>query len=103
MKNNFNRDSATFRFRDGSAKIVGDVELSNTFKLKAIDPFWNKIYSIQTVIQSKVGLGLFIYVEFFAPFDLKDSTKDVKYDYRKFGDDSLLDFDQYCLKQWYRI
>lgn len=92
---NLNRDSATFRFRDGATKIVGDYELSEIFKLKAIDPFWSKLYSIQTIVKSKVGLGLFTYVEFIAPMTQNYKTEDIEYDFKSFGSDIDLDNGQY--------
>jgi len=59
-----NKDSAIFRFRDGTSKIVGDGEFAAKLSLSANDSFWKQIYSAHTLVKSRYGLGTTIIVNF---------------------------------------
>lgn len=52
-----NRDSATFRYRNGSVEIVNDAKLSSSLSQSPNHPFWRDIYSIHAWVKSKIGLG----------------------------------------------
>ena len=52
-----NRDSATFRFRNGNTRVVNDAELSESLSKSANHHFWKEIYSIHTLVRAKIGLG----------------------------------------------
>jgi hypothetical protein len=98
-----NKDSAIFRFRDGSSKIVGDSKLSDDLSQSANFNFWKQVKSIHTLVKCKIGLGIPITVVL--PIFITDGKID--YNYKKF--DKEIDFDMYpeyglpldkhCLKQ----
>ena len=80
-------------------KIITDTELAEAFKRRGNDPFWKEIYSIQTIVQAKVGLGQPVFVDFLAPINSQSPSDSVNYDFRSFKADSLCTLQQYCLKQ----
>lgn len=77
-----NHDSAIYWYRNGKTKVVNDYELAESVKLRGIDPFWSEIYCIQTIVQSKIGLGKPIYVNFVAPINKESPETLIKYDYK---------------------
>lgn len=98
-----NRDSAVFRYRNGTTRVVGDVELAEAFKKRGNDDFWKEIYCIQTIVKSKIGIGQHIFVDFVAPFDKSSPYYEIKYDFRQFKNEEEWTTEEYCLKQTYKI
>ena len=99
----WNRDSAVFRFRNGTTRVVGDVELAETFKKRGNDDFWREIYCIQSIVKSKIGIGQHIFVDFVAPINEDSPYIEIPYNFRQYGNDSELEIEDYWLKQWYKI
>ena len=98
-----NRDSAVFRYRNGTARVVGDSELAEAFKKRGNDDFWKEIYCIQTIVKAKIGIGQHIFVDFVAPIDRDSPYFEINYDFRIFNEDSDWTLDEYWLKLSYKI
>lgn len=106
-----NKDSAIFRFRDGSSKIVGDSKLSDDLSQSANVNFWKEVKSIHTLVKWKVGLGMPINIV----LPILDIDGEIDYNFKRF--DNEIDFEQYpefglpldkyclkqCLKMWYYV
>ena len=70
------------------------------------DRWADSVMYVQTTIKSRTGLGVPIFVEFYAPLDLKRLDDEIKYDWRGLGDDiDLIQNDErkYCIKQCYKM
>ena len=93
-----NQVSAVYWFRNGATKVVNDVELANTFKRRAIDPFWKQIYCIQTIVKAKIGLGKPIYVDFAAPINLENPDAPIVYNFNQYGHDERIKTNDLCQK-----
>jgi len=69
------------------------------------EKFWTKFECIQTNIRAIQGTGQPIIVNFYAPIDRSNPSKQINFDFRSLGEDEDLirnDLEKYCLKQVYK-
>jgi hypothetical protein len=57
------------------------------FQIPKIELYWKTISYVQTCIKAKRGFGKEIVVEFYAPLDLNKPASDIKYEFRRIGED----------------
>lgn len=109
--NDINKDSAIFRFCNGSSKIVGDSKLSDDLSQSANVNFWKEVKSIHTFVKWKVGLGMPINIV----LPILDLDGEIDYNFKRYDNEIDLDkypefglpLDKHCLKQclkiWYYV
>ena len=66
-----------------AVKVVKDTEFINEFRRRANDEFWRTVDCIQTSIKAKTGIGVPVFVNFFAPINEQDTLKEIDYSHFK--------------------
>lgn len=62
----------------------------NVFHKRANDEYWQNVSYIQTNIKHKLGCGVPIIIQFYAPLDPEDPESEITYDYKALGPDEYL-------------
>jgi len=89
-------------------RVVQDTEFINEFRRRANDDFWRTLDCVQTTVKSKTGIGHPIFIQFYAPINEKEPTKDIDFSsYKTMLDDQELmkqeEDELYCYKQCLKI
>ncbi|CDW81558.1 UNKNOWN [Stylonychia lemnae] len=105
---NLKEDEEDDQFSMPAVKVVKDTEFINEFRRRANDEFWRTVDCIQTSIKAKTGIGIPIFVNFLAPINEQDPSKEIDYSHFKVmqEDFELLkneEDEQFCYKQCLKI